>query len=192
MYYALEKGFEIIHYGVLCTLPEAEYKDAASMVEKAVFELIDVDCALSFDPYGFLYGPYNNPDFFGFSGVFNKTQKKLDRLVKNAGDSWTQLDWKNFSVICYYDSASSKMQIIEMDCTRKTEIRTPRNIYVGDSKEKTLETYPDARTDINPAIGEAGDYIWMSSNEDGTGASLTIWFENNAVSRLQVKYYGEQ
>ena len=159
--------------------------DQAKSIEDVILEvaysLQDIEVSLSFDGYPQLVGPFSAPNFF-------RGEATLEILegwepIYNEGDDWIRYQYDGLTATCYRNAAENSATVYNIETTR-SDVATRRGLRIGATRNEVLAAYPDIY-DV-PYWDREGDYLWYCSNEDGWGAALLFWFENNQVVKIEL------
>lgn len=159
--------------------------DQDKKVEDAILEvaygLWDIDVSIIFDGY---------PHFVGPGSTYIPLDKvpDIDILsdydpIYQEGDYWLRLDYKDLSALCYHSAEQETNKINNLE-TWRSDVATHRGIRIGMKRDEVLSTYPTIYD--TPYWSYDGDYLWYCKNEEGFGAALLFWFQNDIVTKIEL------
>ena len=159
--------------------------DSNKKIEDIIFEvaygLWDIDVSIHFDGYPHYVGP-------GATYIPLNEESQIEILeeyepIYNEGDYWLRLDYKELTILCYYNGVEDVNRINSLETVR-TDLATHRGTRIGMSREEVLSAYPDIY-DIQ-YWGYEGDYLWYCKNEEGLGMALIFWFQDDIVTEIEL------
>lgn len=154
-------------------------------IEDTIIEIAygiwDIDVSINFDGYPHYVGP-------GSTYIPLNEEASIEILKDfepkyNDGDYWLRLNYKGLAALCYHNEEEDVNRISSLETVR-TDVATHRGIRIGMSRAEVISAYPE----IHDAQywGFEGDYMWYSKSEEAFGTSLIFWFEEDAVTKIEL------
>lgn len=162
-----------------------DFVDPEKSVEEVIFEeawsLMDLQVSLRLDGYPQLVGPGSPPNFFNEEAATEIMEGW--EPIYGEGDYWVFYNYTRLSALCYHNELEGRESVNSIETTR-SDLATYQGIRIGDTRESALAACPGLRDD--PCWSYEGDYLWYCSNDEGWGAILILWFENDAVAKIEL------
>ena len=173
-------GYDDSWYGVLGFDYVRQGKKVKDVIQEVAYNLMDIEVSLNLDGYPQLVGPGSTSDYFN-------EEFKRDILEGSdtyyEGDYWLRLSYKDFTVICYYYEQEDVVKTNSIETTR-TDVATHRGLRIGMTRAEVLSAYPIIYD--SQYWGYEGDYLWYCNNDEGWGAALIFWFEDDIVAQIEL------
>ncbi len=173
-------GYDDSWYGVLGFGYVRQGKEVKDVIQEVAYNLMDIEVSLNLDGYPQLVGPGSTSDFFN---------EEFERDILEGhdayyeGDYWLRLSYKDFTAICYYNEQEDVVKTGSIETTR-IDVATHRGLRIGMTRAEVLSAYPTIYD--SQYWGYEGDYLWYCNNDEGWGAALLFWFEDDVVAKLQL------
>lgn len=172
-------GYDDSWYGVLGFDYVQPDKDVKDVIHEVAYNLMDIEVSLSLDGYPQLVGPGSTSSYFNEEFQRDILDEGHDTYYE--GDYWLRLSYKDFTAICYYNEEEDVVTTNSIETTR-TDVATHRGLRIGMTRAEVLSAYPTIYD--SQYWGLEGDYLWYCNNDEGWGAALLFWFEDDVVTEL--------
>ena len=189
-YLVITKGMENDYDRVIGTAYIRNGQTAEEVILEKIHGLSDLEVSLWREGYPWPVGPGSQIHIYREAYDGPETVEVLDgwEPIYSEGDYWAMRRWSGVETLCYYQLIDAQtgyydVRVNTFDTTR-TDLRTYRDICVGDSREKVLEAYPELKSGDYWGKYPGEDYLWYCTSEQDFGAALIFFFENDAVSRI--------
>lgn len=156
-------------------------KKIEDVIVEVAYMLMDIEVSLNLDGYPQYAGPGSAPNFFNEEP--DKEILKKYEPIYSEGDYWLRLNYKDLAATCYYNAQKDIVRINSIETTR-TDVATHRGIRIGMTRDEVLSAYPDIYDTQYWCYD--GDYLWYCDNDDGWGAALLFYFQNDIVTKIQL------
>ncbi len=156
-------------------------KDINEVILEVAYNLQDIEVSLRLEGYPQLVGPFSAPNFFNEESTVEKMEGW--EPIYREGDYWMQFHYNGLTALCYYSASEDAADVYRIETTRP-DVATYRGLHVGAPRSEVLAAYPNIYD--TPYWLYGGDFLWYCDNEDGWGAALLFWFEDDMVSKIEL------
>ncbi len=156
-------------------------KKIEDIILEVAYGIWDIDMSVKFD---------DHPCFVGPGSVYIPLEEEPSiEILKEyepiyaEGDYWLQLNYEGLTVWCCHNAADGTNRVYNIETVR-TDVATYHGIRIGMGRDKVLSAYL-AINDTQYWDYE-GDYLWHCKDEEGYGASLIFWFQDDIVTKIEI------
>ena len=162
-------------------------KSARDAAFQETFGLMDADASLLYDnasaPVGL--GDWQEPPYLVQGGEPAVEILENGEPIYNPGDYWDRWSVDGFTALRYYHASEDRWTVQSIETTR-TDLRTYREIQVGDSRSMVQNLYPELRDGDYWHLYDSAeeDFLWYCDSSMDLGPALLFFFENDQVNRI--------